>query len=200
MTNLLLFSGSQRRDSFNTRLLRYFAEHLKEHCKEPCILDMIEPHQIDLPLFNQDLEDSPAVIEPVIALHRRFSASHGMVVASPEYNGQLSAYLKNIVDWVSRLPHIDRRFDNPFIDRPVLLCSASTGWSGGAVALPQARALFGYVGGVVIGDSICLPYADQAWTGDSYLFDHFFDQHIRAATDRVVRLARAFADSKAGRP
>jgi hypothetical protein len=48
-----------------------------------------------------------------------------------------SAY---IVAWVSRLAHVDGRFDNPFCDHPLLLCSASTGRSGGAIAMPHARA------------------------------------------------------------
>ena len=192
MTTLLLLSGSQRRESFNTRLLQYLAQYLDGRC----IVDMIDPTQVDLPLFNQDLEDDPIIMGRVAMLHQRFSASHGMIVASPEYNGQLTPFLKNIVDWVSRLSYIDNRFDSPFRDRPALLCSASTGWSGGAVSIPHVRALFGYVGCLVIGETICIPNANQAWSVDGYQFDPFFDSQICDVTDRALLLAQAFAGNQ----
>jgi NAD(P)H-dependent FMN reductase len=165
------------------------AHRLKGRCR----IDILEPADVDLPLFNQELEDKPEVIDRIAALHQRFKASDGIVVACPEYNGQLTPYLMNIVDWVSRLPHIDCRFDNPFCDRPLLLCSASTGRSGGAIAMPHARALFGYVGCLIIGDSICVSYADQAWTGNGYVFDPFFDEQIDGTTDRFLQLVESLA-------
>jgi chromate reductase len=196
MTRLMFVSGSQRRESLNTRLLKDVAQRLEGRCG----IDMLEPAQADLPLFNQDLEDTPWVIDRVAALHRRFKTSDGIVVASPEYNGQLTPYLMNIVDWVSRLAHVDSRFDNPFYDHPLLLCGASTGRSGGAVAMPHARALFGYVGCLISNDSICVPYADQAWTGGEYVFDPFFDEQIAVTTDRFLQLVQTFACAGRGQP
>lgn len=189
MTTLLFVSGSQRRESWNSRLLRDVAQRLDGRCR----IDMLEPADVDLPLFNQDLEDSRELIARAAALHRRFNASDGMVVASPEYNGQLTPYLMNIVAWVSRLAHVDGRFDNPFCDHPLLLSSTSTGRSGGAMAMPHARALFGYVGCLIVGGSICVPHADQAWTGAGYAFDPFFDEHIATTTERFVHLVQALA-------
>jgi NAD(P)H-dependent FMN reductase len=182
---LLLVAGSQRAQSFNARLLADFAQRLQGRCR----IDLLGPADIDLPLFNQDLEAVPEVLARVSALHRRFAASHALVVASPEYNGQLPPVLKNLIDWVSRLAWIDAGHTNPFVDRPVLLCSASTGSSGGALAIPHARALFGYVGCLVIGDSVSVPHADQAWTGDGYAFAPWFEAQIEGALGRVLRLA-----------
>lgn len=187
MTTLLFVSGSQRRESFNSRLLQHLAQRLDGRCE----IDLLQAAQVDLPLFDQDIEGSPEVMGRVASLHQRFKACHGIVVSSPEYNGQPTPYLKNLVDWVSRLAHVDTVFDNPFLDRPLLLCSASTGWSGGAVGLTHARALFGYVGCVVMGEAICVPYVEQAWTGDRYDFDLFFDDQIRSTTDRFLQLAQA---------
>lgn len=186
---LLLVSGSQRRASFNARLLDDLARRLRGRCN----VDVLAPAEVQLPLFDQDLEDDPTVMAGVAALHRRFESAHGLIVASPEYNGQLTPYLKNLVDWVSRLPHLDPSFANAFRDRPVLLCSASTGWSGGALAVPHARALFGHIGCQVIGDTITVAFAEQAWTGDGYLFDPFFDAQVDEATERIRRLAASFA-------
>ena len=186
---LLLIPGSQRTESFNARLLDDFALRLEGLCE----VDLLRPGQVDLPLFNQDLESSPEIVARVAAVHRRMARCHGLIVASPEYNGQLTPYLKNLVDWVSRLARIDAACGNAFVDRPTLLCSASTGGSGGALAIPHARALFGYVGCVVIGDTVCIPHAGRAWTGDGYAFGPDVDEQIGAALQRVLRLASSFA-------
>ena len=134
-------------------------------------------------------------IERYIRLHleqRSGEICHGLVVASPEYNGQLTPFLKNLVDWVSRLSYTSSRFEPVFCDRPVLLCSASTGWSGGAVGLPHARSLFGYVGSVVVGDAITLPFADQAWDADGEFLDPELQLRIDGATARILHLARGY--------
>ena len=83
---------------------------------------MLIPEDVNLPLFNQDLEQSEPVLSEVMALQARFKAANGLVVSSPEYNGHVSPYLKNTIDWVSRLPRIDSRYaaDDPFRGKPVL--------------------------------------------------------------------------------
>jgi chromate reductase len=187
MTTLLLVSGSQRRDSFNARLLRDIATRLAGRCT----VDTLEPHEVDLPLFNQDLETDSSVVARVLQSYRRFEASHGIIVASPEYNGQPTPYLKNLIDWVSRLARVDGQFANPFLDRPLLLCSASTGWSGGALGMPHARALFAHVGCAVMDDSINVAHVAEAWTGTAFAFDPFFDAEIDGAILQIVRLADA---------
>jgi hypothetical protein len=63
------------------------------------------------------------------------------------------------------------------------------------VAIPYARALFGYVGGLVIGETVCIPHADLAWTADGYLFDPFFDEQIDGAVARIAQLADAFSSA-----
>jgi chromate reductase len=186
---LLLVPGSQRMESYNARLLTDLSARL-HGC---CTVDLLAAEQVDLPLFNQDLETEPDVVRRVAAVHRRFAASHGVIVATPEYNGQLPPYLKNLVDWVSRLTYIDSGWTNAFVDRPVLLCSASTGRSGGTVAISSARALFGYVGCVVIGDTISVSQASRVWAGNSYAFDDVVDNQVNSALSRVVRLASDFA-------
>ena len=159
------------------------------------MVDFLDPSDVSLPLFDQDLELEPSVVKQVAELHVRIMGSDGLIVSSPEYNGQLTPYLKNLVDWVSRMGYIDASFGNAFCDRPVLLCSASTGWSGGSGAIPSARALFGYVGSLVIGDTVCVPYAHQGWTDEAgFMFDQPFEDRINAACHRVLTLANAFSE------
>lgn len=192
---LLLFPASLRRLSHQRRLAAYFAARLGGACD----IDMLAAGQVDLPLFNQDLESEPAVHERVVALHRRFKAAAGLIVVSPEYNGHVSPYLKNTVDWVSRLPRIDPRYaaDNPFRGKPLLLASASTGWAGGLLGLKDARSVFGYLGALVVPDQICVSDAEQWADGEDFRFDPAFADHIdgvlRAFCALAGRLARPAA-------
>ena len=195
MKNILLFSGSQRRDSLNTRLLNYVSSSLRTTFS----IEFLGPDQVNLPLFNQDLEGNPSVISSVFEVHEKFNASDGIIVASPEYNGQVTPFLKNTVDWVSRLAYIDHALDNPFLDRPVLLCSASTGAGGGALGQNSARALFAYVGGLVLGDSICLPYADQLITGKTLSCPPYFEQQVAYSISRFAQLVNKLDNAKAER-
>jgi NAD(P)H-dependent FMN reductase len=153
--------------------------------------DFVAPNQVSLPIFDQDDEGDPEIIRQVRALHARFSAADALVVASPEYNGQLTAYLKNTIDWVSRLAYIDESIENPFLDRPLLLCSASTGGSGGAVGIASARAMFGHVGCMVLGETICVPHVESAWTGSGFMFDPQFETWLAGTVRKLLDIATA---------
>jgi chromate reductase len=159
MSRLLLLCGSQRRASLNARLLG----HVAGLVPAGHMADLVPPAQIDLPLFHQDCEGDGAIRARLVALHARFAAADGLIVASPEYNGLMSPFLKNTIDWVSRLPRLDAGHGNAFLDKPVLLCSATPGWSGGALGIPALRTLFGHVGAIPFGETICLPHAQQGW-------------------------------------
>ena len=188
-SRLLFFPASLRRQSYQRRLLDYFAESLSGSCE----IDMLTPEDVNLPLFNQDLEQSESVLSEVIALQARFKAADGFVVASPEYNGHLSPYLKNTVDWVSRLSRIDAHFakENPFRGKPVLLASASTGWSGGLLGLQSARSVFSYLGCLVTADQICVSDAEQWVVNDRFRFEGAFAEHIRK---NLVTFLRVVSD------
>ncbi len=163
---ICLISGSLRQDSFNTRLLLQLADTLAPGMQG----DFLNPSDMRLPLFDEDLENDPATLALVTPWHARVASATGVLIACPEYNGQPTAFLKNLVDWITRLPYLDQAYANPFAGKPVLLCSASTGWSGGALGLVHARALLAYVGATVIAPTVCVPYAPQAWSDLGYAF------------------------------
>jgi NAD(P)H-dependent FMN reductase len=192
MARLLLIPGSQRRASHNARLLHEAARRLHGRCT----VDLLEPAHVRLPLFDQDLEDDPAHIEHAGALSRRMAAADGLIVAGPEYNGLPTPYLKNIVDWITRLPCVDGRFGNPFHGRPLLMCSASTGRTGGNVALAHHRALFGYVGATVLGAAVCVPCAGDIVSMRDAAWQTAHGDRLDGALTQLLLLSQAFAVSR----
>ncbi len=92
---ILAVSGSLRAASYNTALL-----HAARDLAPPELeIEIFGLH--DLPFFNQDVEDQGDP-EPVTAWKAAVRAADGLLIACPEYNGGLTAVLKNALDWASR--------------------------------------------------------------------------------------------------
>ena len=96
MTTILGITGSLRRASTNTGLLRALAEMAPAHVK----MDIADLHGI--PMFNEDDEAATGKPESVKALDARIRAADGIVIACPEYNFSVPGVLKNATDWLSR--------------------------------------------------------------------------------------------------
>lgn len=93
--NILGISGSLRKGSFNTGLLRA-AQELAPDGMEISIFDLAE-----LPLYNGDVE-AVGDPEPVATLKSAIRNADGVLFATPEYNHSISGVLKNAIDWASR--------------------------------------------------------------------------------------------------
>lgn len=92
---ILAVSGSLRRDSFNTRLLR----QASELAPAGTVFDHFE-RLGEIPLFNEDHEHpAPAA---VANLRERMSDADAVLIATPEYNSSIPGGLKNALDWLSR--------------------------------------------------------------------------------------------------
>ena len=92
---ILGISGSLRRDSHNTRLLRAAAELLPPGAE----LEVWEQLR-DVPPFDEDHESDPA--PAVLALREAVEEADAVLFVTPEYNAGIPGQLKNAVDWLSR--------------------------------------------------------------------------------------------------
>jgi chromate reductase len=115
--HVLGISGSLRKSSFNTGLLRAAAEVLPEGMR-------LEAADIaSLPLFNQDLADAPDLIPLVVRdFKARIAAADALLIATPEYNYSIPGVLKNALDWASRPVK-----DSPFNAKPLAIMGAGGG-------------------------------------------------------------------------
>ncbi len=119
---LLGISGSLRAGSYNTMLL---AEAARVFAPREYRLA-----NLDLPLFNEDIADKPA---SVLKLHADILAADAVIIATPEYNKNLSGVLKNALDWVSMVR------PNAWEGKPVAIMSAAAGVTGGVRAQYSLR-------------------------------------------------------------
>lgn len=98
MVHIVGITGSLRKASSNTGLLRYIAQTLPAGHT----MDIIVPG--DLPLFNQDVE-AEGLPDAVKAYHSRLQVADCFIFATNEYNYSISGALKNAIDWGSRSPN-----------------------------------------------------------------------------------------------
>ena len=117
MTTLLGISGSLRKASTNTMLMRNAAEIFSA--------DTFVEGNINLPLYNGDLETAEGVPASVQLLADQIASADAVIIATPEYNKAMSGSLKNALDWVSRTK------GGPWKDKPVAIMSAAAGCAGG---------------------------------------------------------------------
>lgn len=183
MSRILILPGSLRRGAWSMQLALELADRLMGMVD----VDVIEAESLSLPLFNEDLEEEPTTAARVMALHARFCSADGIILCTPEYNGQLPPVVTNMIDWVSRPAYRDASLANPFLDKPTLLCTVSTGGSGGALAIAHARALMGYVGAHVLGITLSIPHADSAWLAPGMLTDPTLDVRLEHALACLMR-------------
>ena len=88
------FSGSLRKESFTTKLLKAF-QQLSPADVTTEIIDISK-----LPLMNEDLEaDLPQTVKD---LHAAIDRADAILLGTPEYNRSFTPPLKNALDWGSR--------------------------------------------------------------------------------------------------
>lgn len=157
---ILAFAGSLRKDSLNKKLVKVAMKGAEAAGAEVTYIDLKD---YPLPLYDQEIEDSTGIPENALKLKELMLTHDGFLISSPEYNSSMSAVLKNVIDWTSRMSKPDETYLCAFIDKGVGLLSASPGALGGLRGLVPLRALFGNIFSWVIPQQKCVPNAHQAF-------------------------------------
>jgi NAD(P)H-dependent FMN reductase len=170
MTNppkILAFAGSAREASYNKLLVKIAAEGARAAGAEVTYLDL---RDLPIPLFDEDLEAKEGIPENARKLKELMMAHQGLLIASPEYNGSITAVLKNAIDWASRpLPGEPPLALSCFRDKVAALMSASPGALGGLRGLNHVRSILTGVGVLVLPDQRSISKAYEAFDADGRL-------------------------------
>ena len=138
---LIAISGSLRRASWNTKCLLVAAEGAQN---KGAHVDVVDASDLELPLFNEDLE-AGGLPPKVLALRERMKRAHGMLIACPEYNASITPALKNAIDWASRPREGEGRLVC-FAGKAAGLLAASPGKLGGIRGLPETVRILSGIG------------------------------------------------------
>lgn len=126
------FSGSLRRDSYTTKLVKAFIELAPEGVQVEFIQGLDE-----LPFFNEDMEaDPPQVVKDFI---QKCIAADAFLFATPEHNRSYTAVLKNAIDWPSRSDQL------PFYKKPAAVVGITPYNLGAFGAVHHLRQVLTYL-------------------------------------------------------
>jgi len=148
---VLGISGSLRRDSHNTKLLRAAGELVEQHGDQFELFDGLKA----IPPYDEDDEIGYGP-RPVIRLKRAIAKADAVLFATPEYNSSIPGVLKNAVDWASRPPAA-----SPLRNKPVAVIGASTGMFGAVWAQAELRKVLAATGARVSEVELAIGHAHE---------------------------------------
>lgn len=188
MTNLLIFAGSARRDSFNKKLAAVAAEKARALGANVELIDLAD---YPMPLFDEDLEQDQGTPATVTTLRNKMIAADGLLLACPEYNGSITPLLKNVIDWTSRPEGKTAAPMAAYRGKVAAIVSTSPSPLGGLRGLVHVRAILSSIGVWVVPGDVAVGRAFKAFGENGQLLDDKIDRRLESAIALLVRAAHA---------
>lgn len=190
MPTIIGISGSLRRGSFNTMLLRNAV------AMAPAGTTIEIESIAGVPLYDGDVEAEQGIPESVQHLKNRLTAADALLIVTPEYNGSVPGVVKNAIDWMSR-PASD--IPKVFRELPVALIGASPGPGGTALAQVAWLSVLRILGCTPwFGGRFILARARDAFDAEG----HLTDQALHGQLQTFINGFAAFVEEhpRRGRP
>ncbi len=176
MPKVAVIVGSLREGSLNKKFAHAFVAHAPQDV-EFVFAD------IDLPLYNNDLENS-AYPEKAQALKDLIKSSDGVLIVSPEYNRGYPGVLKNAIDWASRPEAMEA-----FSGKPTVLAGVSGSALGTTQSQSQLRNVLIYLNTKLMGQPEAYINGGRFFTEDGEVDEgskDWLQRYVDAAVAHLV--------------
>jgi len=178
VTRVLGISGSLRRDSHNTNLLRAAAEAAGPDVE----LELYDGLK-QIPPYDEDDDVQPRPVS-IAGLASAIEAADAVLFSTPEYNTSIPGQLKNAIDWISR-----PIATNVLRNKPVAVVGASTGAFGAVWAQAELRKVLAALGARVLDVEVPVPHAHTRFE-DGLLTDEEIRLGVLEAVESLAAEAR----------
>lgn len=163
---VLAISGSLREDSYNKKLINEAAHLARQGGAAVTVIDL---RDFEMPFYDSDIE-TKGMPDGAKRLRKLLNESQAVIIASPEYNGSLSAVLKNAIDWSSRTEKGEPSKE-AFNGKKIAIMSASMGAGGGGRGLVHLRTILENLGAKVVPIQLTVGSANQTFNTEGRLTD-----------------------------
>src|SRR6202163_3999917 len=165
---VLGISGSLRRDSYNTALLRHAGELFEADGAEFEIYHGLR----EIPPYDEDCDREEAP-EAVSRIREAVRDADAVFFVTPEYNASIPGALKNALDWISR-PFAT----NPLRYKPVAVIGVSSGMFGAVWAQADLRKVLGAIGARVTEGEVAVGNAGERVDENGRLTEPNLEQEV----------------------
>ena len=166
---ILGISGSLRRNSYNTTLLR----------NAPLELELWDGLK-SIPPYDEDDDVEPAP-SGVARMRAAVAGADAVLFATPEYNGSVPGQLKNAIDWLSR-----PRATSVLRNKPVAVVGASTGAFGAVWAQAELRKVLATAGARVVEGDVAVGHAHEQFDANGFLADDNLREQFQDVMDALM--------------
>lgn len=181
--NVLAFAGSTREDSLNKKLVTEAADLAEQAGAHIIVIDL---RDYPIPLYDGDLDEKEGIPANAKLLRQLMIQSQVILISSPDYNGSVSAVLKNAIDWATR-SEANGPSREAFKGKKFALMSASPSASGGAKGLTHLRDIIQNIGGTVIPKQVTIPKAYDAFDEQGRLKDQKLQTELQELIQAVMK-------------
>lgn len=188
---LMAFAASTRKDAFSRKNLITLVAGARDAGVDVTVVDLAD---YSLPLYQGDEEAAHGMPEPAVQLLDLLSQHHGLLLATPEYNGFFPPLLKNTLDWMSRSDPSGQSGLRHFKGKVAGIVSSSPGALGGLRSLNACRQLLTNFGMLVIPEQVAVGNAAQVFDENGLMKDERLAGAVRNVGARVAQLAGRLAD------
>ncbi len=170
MKKIVAISGSLRKDSYNTLLLKEIEKIIKEKVEFE-LLDIST-----IPFFNEDIENDN--YPEIDYLKKKISEANLIIIATPEYNYSISGVLKNALDWFSRSGTV-------FVNKDIAIISASLSRFGGVRAQNHLRQILLGMNANVLNKELFISSASELFK-DNKLIDEKTVERLEEFSETII--------------
>lgn len=179
MRNIVCISGTSRPGNYTARALAVIVDELKKADEQVTVFDAR-----DLELGFPGYPSTSDALE----LQAAVTGASGVIVASPEYHGSVSAMTKLIFE--------NMGFPSALAGKPVGLAGVAAGRIGAIKSLEQIKGICSHVGAVVVPGVVSIAGVQQVFDEEGNCLDKGSEKALRGLAQAMRQFLNDFVCPK----
>jgi FMN reductase len=167
---ITVIGGSDREHSKTNMAAKWAVRLLQEY--ENVEIDYFDPLNLKLPFPGED-----KYYKNVVKLHESLIAADGIILATPEYNGNISAALKLFLE---NFPWGDIR------GKPYNVIGVAASRFGATKSIESVKTSCSHEGGVILPRNVSIGSSRHSFDSDGNLIDDFFLERMQRMVDEFI--------------